>query len=181
MNSSPRFIDNKHMCNLFHPCTLLPPPCPSCFEVNQLFCWYEIIFCVPVLEGTLRDYSVQNMLEILSFLQQLGRESLRCPLRPKKGGNWKTMYVPRRNRCPQVISVVSDSVRPCGLWPTRLLCPWDCPGKNTGVDCHLQGIFPTQGLDLCLLCLLRWQVGSLPLAPPGKPMESEAQGGKPTL
>ena len=29
----------------------------------------------------------------------------------------------------------------------RLLCPWDCPGKNTGVDCHflLQGIFPTQG------------------------------------
>ena len=30
---------------------------------------------------------------------------------------------------------------------TRLLCPWDSPGKNTGVGCHflLQGIFPTQG------------------------------------
>ena len=30
--------------------------------------------------------------------------------------------------------------------PTRLLCPWDSPGKNTGVSCHflLQGIFPTQ-------------------------------------
>ena len=29
---------------------------------------------------------------------------------------------------------------------TRLLCPWDFPGKNTGVGCHflLQGIFPTQ-------------------------------------
>ena len=29
----------------------------------------------------------------------------------------------------------------------RLLFPWDCPGKNTGVGCHflLQGIFPTQG------------------------------------
>ena len=28
----------------------------------------------------------------------------------------------------------------------RLLCPWDFPGKNTGVSCHffLQGIFPTQ-------------------------------------
>ena len=26
-------------------------------------------------------------------------------------------------------------------------CPWDFPGKNTGVGCHflLQGIFPTQG------------------------------------
>ena len=30
---------------------------------------------------------------------------------------------------------------------TRLLCPWDFPGKSSGVDCHflLQGIFPTQG------------------------------------
>ena len=36
---------------------------------------------------------------------------------------------------------------PFGLQPTRLLCPWDCPGKNTGVGCHfpLQGIFQTQG------------------------------------
>ena len=33
-------------------------------------------------------------------------------------------------------SVVSDSLRPHGLWPTRLLCPWDSPGKNTGVGCH---------------------------------------------
>ena len=33
--------------------------------------------------------------------------------------------------------------------PARLLCPWDFPGKNTGVVCHslLQGIFPTQGLN----------------------------------
>ena len=33
------------------------------------------------------------------------------------------------------------------LQPTRLLCPWDSLGKNTGVGCHalLQGIFPTQG------------------------------------
>ena len=33
--------------------------------------------------------------------------------------------------------------------------PWDSPGKNTGVGCHflLQGIFLTQDLNLCLLCL----------------------------
>ena len=36
----------------------------------------------------------------------------------------------------QVASVVSDSVRPHGLQPTRFLCPWDSPGKNTGVGCH---------------------------------------------
>ena len=43
-------------------------------------------------------------------------------------------------------SVVSDSLQPRGLWPTRLLRPWDFPGKSTGVDCYflLQGIFPTQ-------------------------------------
>ena len=42
---------------------------------------------------------------------------------------------------------MSDSLLPCGVQPTRLLCPWDFPGKNTGADCHflLQGIFPTQG------------------------------------
>ena len=33
----------------------------------------------------------------------------------------------------------------------------------------LQGIFPTQGFNPHLLCLLHWQAGSLPLAPPGKP------------
>ena len=31
---------------------------------------------------------------------------------------------------------MSDSVRPHGRQPTRLLCPWDSPGKNTGVGCH---------------------------------------------
>ena len=49
-------------------------------------------------------------------------------------------------------SVMSDSL--CqGLQPTRLLCPWDFPGKNTGVGCHflLQGIFPTQGSNSGLL------------------------------
>ena len=46
----------------------------------------------------------------------------------------------------------------------------DSLGKNTGVGYHalLQGIFPTWGLNLSLLCLLHWQAGSLPLAPPGK-------------
>ena len=33
-------------------------------------------------------------------------------------------------------SVVSDSQRPHGLQPTRLLHPWDFPGKRTGVGCH---------------------------------------------
>ena len=35
-----------------------------------------------------------------------------------------------------VTLVVSDSVEPCRRQPTRLSCPWDSPGKNTGVGCH---------------------------------------------
>ena len=44
---------------------------------------------------------------------------------------------------------MSDSPRPRGLQPARLLCPWDFPGKTTGVGCDslLQGLFWTQGLN----------------------------------
>ena len=61
-------------------------------------------------------------------------------------------------------SVVSDSLWPYGLYPARLLCPWNSPGKITGGCCHslLQGIFLTQelkpGLPHCrqlLSCLSR--------------------------
>ena len=76
-----------------------------------------------------------------------------------------------------VASVVSNSVQSYGLQPARLLCPWDSSGKNTGVGCHalLQGIFLTQGLNPCLLCLLHQHAGSLPLAPRGKHYSSDSQ------
>ena len=72
--------------------------------------------------------------------------------------------------CP----VVSNSLRPHGQQPARLLCPWNFSGKNTWVGCHflLQGIFPIQGLNPCVLSLLHWQADSLSLVPPGKPHAS---------
>ena len=53
-------------------------------------------------------------------------------------------------------SGMSDSLRPRGLQPASLPCPRGSPGKNTGVGGHflLQGVFSTQGLNPCLLCLL---------------------------
>ena len=45
--------------------------------------------------------------------------------------------------------------------------PCTCAMHNPE-GCPLQGIFLTQGSNLCLLCLLHWQVDFLPLAPPGK-------------
>ena len=69
-------------------------------------------------------------------------------------------------------SVMSNSLQPHGLKPTRLICPWDSPGKNTGVGCCvlILGAFLTQGSNPHLLGLLHWQTGSLPLVPLGKPI-----------
>ena len=60
---------------------------------------------------------------------------------------WKCVYGPESESVSH--TVVSNSFRPHGLLPTRLLCPWNSPGKNTGVGrcALLQGIFPTQGLN----------------------------------
>ena len=63
------------------------------------------------------------------------------------------------------------------------LCPWDSPGKNTEVSCHalLQGdllnpdIEEPRESNLCLLHLLHWQAGSLPLVPIRKPLISYTQ------
>ena len=60
-----------------------------------------------------------------------------------------------------------DSLWPHGLWPSRLLCPWDSPGRNTRVGSHalLQGIFPDQGSNPYLL---HAQEDSLPFGPQEK-------------
>ena len=59
------------------------------------------------------------------------------------------------------------------LWTVACQAPLSSgiiPGKNTGAGCHfILHIFPTQGSNLHLLSLLHWQLGSLPLVPPGGP------------
>ena len=61
------------------------------------------------------------------------------------------------------VTVVSDSSRPHGLQPTRLLCPWDFPDKNNGVGDHflLQGDLPDPGIEPLSPAL---QADSLPLS-----------------
>ena len=70
--------------------------------------------------------------------------------------------------------VVSNSLPPHRLWPTRLLCPCDFPGKNTRVSCHflLQEISLTQGSNSQLSHLLQWQADSFTMVPPKKPQGS---------
>ena len=69
-------------------------------------------------------------------------------------------------------SVVSDSLQPHGLYS-----PWNSPGQNTGVGSLslLQGTFPTQGSNPCLLHCRSpaLQMDSLPAEPQGKPKNTE--------
>ena len=67
--------------------------------------------------------------------------------------------------CVCVLSRVQLFVTPWTV-PTRLLCPWNFPSKNTEVHCRFlfQGIFLTLGSNLHLLYLLHWQADSLTLS-----------------
>ena len=68
----------------------------------------------------------------LGFSRQEHQSGLPSPPPMQESEKWKW----RR-------SVVSDSKRPPGLQPARILCPWDFPGKSTGVECHrlLRGMY----------------------------------------
>ena len=69
--------------------------------------------------------------------------------------------------CCCLLTKLSDSFATLWTVATRLLCPWDFPGKNTGVSSHLllQGIFPIHS------CLLHWEVDSLLLSHQGSPQK----------
>ena len=93
------------------------------------------------------------------------------PVSPALAGRFFTTEPPGNPLGPSESESESRSVMSDSLQLHELYSPWTSPSQNTGVGCHflLQGIFPTQGSNPCLLCLLHWQVGSLPLVPPGKP------------
>ena len=72
-------------------------------------------------------FAVQETLKSL-----LQHHSLKASILCAQLSLWSNSHNPKMLSC----LVVSDSVRPHRRQPTRLPCPWDCPGKNTGVGCH---------------------------------------------
>ena len=52
-----------------------------------------------------------------------------------------------------LVAQLCPTLQPQGVKPSRFLCPWNSPGKNTGMGCHslLRGIFSPQELNLSLL------------------------------
>ena len=97
------------------------------------------------------------------------------PYLDRKSSPW-TMIFNSSFLCITIVShsVMSDSLRPHGLYPARVLCPWDSPGKNTRVGCRalLQGIFPTQGIKPLSPIL---QADSLLSEPKGKTSASQSK------
>ena len=146
---------------LLHPTPSTPIPQPalltlflSCISTCYIFTclyWLSSVLSLPTLEC-----KIYKSKDIVCFVTTI-----------------HATFTPEQSVC-----VCAKSLQSC---PT--LCdPMDCSppgssvhgvslGKNIGAGCHalLQGIFPTQGSNSSLLCLLHWQECSLPLAPPGKP------------
>ena len=96
-----------------------------------------------------------------SFLKYLDIFSIICS---KMDGPRDYHTKSQVSHCCWVTSVVSDSVRPHRLQPTRLPHPWDSPGKNTGVGCHflLQCMKVKSESEVAQSCPTQWLHGLQP-------------------
>ena len=126
--------------------------------------WWESYNCPLCRERRIRLFlhSVMASLKhrILGFVSSLYASSLSNMVALVTCGYWafkmwfkKLNFKLHFNCCCLVTKSCPTLLQPHGLSPTRILCPWDFPGKNTGVGCRflLQRSFLTQGLNSCLL------------------------------
>ena len=126
--------------------------------------------------GTMKVYLSQGT--PFKSLTNSAQDGFFSPFVDHLGGDsflWEAIHKMTESKRVLKSSVVSISLRPDGLQPARLHCPWDFPGKNTGLGCQflLQGIILTQGSNPGLLHLLRGQADSLPLRHLGRPWWSK--------
>ena len=132
-----------------------------------MLAYSQSVGCKPS-PGDLRDRLQDNgpssstSLESLPSPAEVARLVCAVFARSVSNGENDALFVVLEFVRPSLQSMFNFAVAEPGL---GLLCPWDSPGKNTGVGCHflLQGIFPAQGSNLHLLHLLHWQADSLPL------------------
>ena len=108
--------------------------------------YMSLIFVFSIVtEYNVDKYLIYSYYNYCSLFSQSSKAAMKFweksyrQIEEKHTYNWKSESVSH--------SVLSDSLQPNGLQPTRLLCPWDSPGKKSGVGSHsfLQGIFLTQG------------------------------------
>ena len=89
--------------------------------------------------GNLRFHSCHVFLSLTLLIETFGNGSWLCPGFPGSSAVKESAFnagdpgsIPWLGRSPELCL----TLQPHGLYPTRLLCPWNSPGKNTGVGCH---------------------------------------------
>ena len=110
-----------------------------------------LILCVGKGAGTLLDW-LEVFAICLNFHGIPSYRSCSCSQMPSFSNGFCVSHL---CGCAKSIQLCLTLLRPQGLQPSRLFCPWDSSGKNTGVGCCalLQGIFLTQGLNTHLFRL----------------------------
>ena len=125
--------------------------------VNHLFIVVQSLGCIQLF---VTPWTAAHQASLSFTVSRVSSNS--CPL-----SQW--CHLPSPWVHAKVASVMSNSLQPSGQEPTRLLCPWDSPGKNTGVASpDLQGSSWPK-VQTHVSCLLHWQAGSLSLTLPRKP------------
>ena len=97
----------------------------SCFRLHLVFMCMMLNHFSHVQLCVTPETAAHQAPQSLGFSRQGHWSGLSFPSPVHESRKWKWSR-----------SVVSDSSWPHGLQPTMLLCPWDFPGKSTGVGCH---------------------------------------------
>ena len=124
-------ISNRILFNLAVEAPIRGPVLPNCKEYILGFTWHMVTAATAAKSlqscPTLCDHMDCSPpgSPSLGFSRQEHWSGLPFPSPMLESERWKWSC-----------SVMSDSVRPHGLQPTRLLHPWGFPGKSTGVGCH---------------------------------------------
>ena len=113
-------------------------------------CWGDCQLLTEYRLAALGSARLPHLWQVLKMQEKLPAQcllpiahKLKALLDNSSSSSWKCCYIKKEEGCQRLVgislathSVVSNPQRPHGLQPTRLLHPWDFPGKSTGVGCH---------------------------------------------
>ena len=153
---------------------MLPPPLGTTGSVGKFKTNFQGHFPSGLTCSNRWGYSLKcSTLTVMAFNVSKGRKEFPEGFSPffssllflYESHCWLVSLRTNYNVCTCTCSIMSDSLWPCGMWPAKLLWPWNFPGKSTGAGCHFlfQGIFPIQESNPGLLHLLHCQACSWPM------------------
>ena len=147
-HSIPSQCKDHHTCSVL-PCTRLAclVSCTCHFSVGEVLLLLLLSRFSRVWLCATPQMAAHQASLSLGFSRQEHWSGLPFPPPMHESENWKWSH-----------SVVSDSLRPHGLQPTRLLCPWDLPGKSTSHSHYLLFFFMVFDNRKFFLIYFLWEV-----------------------